>query len=277
MLLTPKRVFFCTVIPLSGVALLLAQFRSEHPEYQIRLVTTMTSLTKSSPENTPTISKLHFGRRDGSVGVRTTEIVNGRPCTTTMTWNAETREQVTASDCVAMKSTTFLDRVPYRVAGHAVPTCAKFLAMGNLAGVENIQGLKVERFESDTKSARTIVYAAPDLGCLMVRAAHYWKGSDGKVTSTTFEEPFDVRVGSYDPSLFSIPVDYREVLPSERRNAQDKYFRNAAVAAACLRKGNEREDKHYIEANKARGSNGLMAKMARLGRGWFHDRQVTNK
>jgi hypothetical protein len=172
----PILVFAVSVSVLGGMAVLLGGFQHRYAEYQIRTVTTMWSLGKSDPSaGVSTISRLYFGRRDGSKGVQTTEVINGKPCTTTTYWDVRRREEVRASDCIGMRSSIpFLSHPPRPAA--PVSSCAPETAGLALAGVEFIQGLRVEKLTSDNDSARAVMYVAPELGCLLVRALHYWKG-----------------------------------------------------------------------------------------------------
>ncbi|HWR54173.1 MAG TPA: hypothetical protein VN428_23890 [Bryobacteraceae bacterium] len=108
--------------------------------------------------------------------------------------------------------------------GEVETTCSDKLADAHLSGNEQIQGLSVEKIESDDDEAKATVYAAPLLGCLHVRSAYYWKGPDGKVVSSTVEEPVEIKLSAPDPKLFEVPPDYREVTPAERKNAMARYF-----------------------------------------------------
>lgn len=252
----PRVVFFVTLAVFGVVALLLAQTKPTHPEYQIRTVTTMVALSPGTIGEVPTITRVYFGRSDGSYGTRTTEIINGHSCTTTSYTDFQTFEQVTASDCVAMKSTSPLSGVT-RHPG-PVSTCSQNTSDLSLDGIETIQGIKVERLRADNQSARAMLYLAPDLGCLAVRQRHDWKGPTGEITSTTYDEPVEIKLGTPDSKLFLTPAEYREVVPSERRNALYKYFNGLAQSTslsqsgrACLRKLNDHEDKIYLGAKKA--------------------------
>lgn len=230
----PKVVFSVTLTVFSVVALLLAQNKPSHPEYQIQIVTTMAALAPSAIGDVPTITRVHFGRSDGSYGTRTMEIINGHACTTTTYTDFQNFEQVTASDCLAVKSTTPLSGI-VRHPGPA-STCSQNTSDFPLDGTETIQGVKVERFRTDNESARATLYLAPDLGCLAVRQRHYWKGPTGEIVSTTSDEPVEIKLSTPDSNLFQTPPEYREVLPSERRDALYKYFNGLAQSAACLRK-----------------------------------------
>jgi hypothetical protein len=205
-------------VGIAGIAALLwGQLKPVYAEYEIRTVTTMTSATRSPAEGSPTITRVYFARKDGSIGIRTTEVYNNRPCTSTTYWNANTREEVSASDCVAMKSTVPFARFPRPPAIPAASCYAQ--RVDQFTGHETIQGLPVERLEIDNESVKSMTFAAPSLGCLTVRGLYYWKGKNGEVVSTTFDEPVEVKIGSHDPSLFETPSHFREVPPSERRNS----------------------------------------------------------
>jgi hypothetical protein len=208
-----KLVFLTTLASLIFAALLLAQNLYDHPEYQIRLARTMTSTAKPASKLMHEISNTYFARRDGSAGMQTIETYNNRPCTTTTIWNTVTKEQVTTSDCVSLKNTVPLGRVRHLLAPKAVATCLNLIEGFKLKGAEYLQTLKVEKYDSDTQSAKATLYVAPELGCLIVRAQHYWRGADGTITATTFDEPTEIRLGVYDPTLFVIPTTFREARP----------------------------------------------------------------
>jgi hypothetical protein len=107
----PWVVFLAAFAVMGSAAFLLAQRSAgQYAEYQIRTVTTMTPPDGAS--GSPAISRTYFGRPDGSRGVRTAEVLGGRLCTTTTYWDSVRRDQVTASDCVAMKTTTPLRQIP---------------------------------------------------------------------------------------------------------------------------------------------------------------------
>lgn len=252
----PKSIFLLACVVFSLAAFLLAQAQRSHLEYSIRIVSTMAAVSPIAIGSVPTVSKLYFGRSDGSNGVRTTEVINGHSCTTTTYWEFVAHEQVTASDCVSMKSTIPFVGIP-RHRG-PVPTCTQTLGDFRVVNTETIQGLKVEKFEVNDQTTKSTLYLAPSLGCLVVRQLVYWKGTAGEVVSTTFDEPVEVKVGTApDSSLFQADPAYREVLPSERRNALYNYFNGVSQPAACLRKNNEREDKKYLDAKKSvKASNG---------------------
>ena len=217
----PFTVFLATFAVMGGAVPVLAQLPSgSYREYEIRTVTNMTSPDPS--EGTPAISRVYFGRSDGSRGVRTAEVIGGRLCTTTTSWNTMSREEVSASDCVLMKTTMPFSRVPFLA--RPLTTCAASIAEFKPVGVETIQGLRLERYEGDSKSAKSVTYVAPELGCLTLKEYHWWKNPSGEVTSTTFTEPIEVRLGTHEPALFDIPANLREVPPSERRDALNRYF-----------------------------------------------------
>jgi hypothetical protein len=261
---SPSNIFLITFVGLGVVAILMAQSHSvRYPEYQIRMVTTMAVMSPQTSDHRPmTIERVHAGKKDGSKASRTTEIINLRPCTTTTSWDVTSHLQVTSSDCVKMKSTVPFSTPPGDLARPPVPTCKAMMDVTEPAPtVENIQGLSVERFEYDNPTERQTLYLAPSLGCMTVRALHFWKGPGGAIVSTTFEEPVEIKLGSHDPEIFSVPPsDYREVPPSERRNALGTYFSGQPRAAACLQPGNDRQDKKYLEARRQQArSTGLLA------------------
>jgi hypothetical protein len=207
----------------------------------------MTSETWPAARPVNTISRVYFGREDGSRGVRTVEIVNGRSCTSTAYWDIKVNLYVSADDCVLMKSTEPLTRLPSSIPIQAVQSCRHMIAM-QFVGTDVIQGLRVERFKENGPSARADTYMAPDLGCLMVRSEYFWKDSSGRITGTTIDEPVEVKLEEPDPRLFHTPSTHREVPPSERRNALDMFFRNDTTPTVWLRRGNELADAKYWAA-----------------------------
>jgi hypothetical protein len=236
---TRNRTLFA--IALIGCAVLLpAQALPEYAEYQIRTITTV------GPKAPTTFVTVYFGRNDGSKGARTTEVIAGKSCTTTTYWDMKSRTEVTASDCVAMKNTVPFVRLP----GAAWPpakqlaSCATIVD-GGLIGSEFIQGLRVDQFETNDATVKSIEYVAPDLGCLKIRALHYWKSPNGQITGTTIEQPAEVRLGAPDQDLFKIPGSFREVLPSERRNALHRFFTGREAPPTS---SGDRFDKRYLEA-----------------------------
>lgn len=245
---TPLRLFAATLVLGSAWMAIRAQTRSSaYPEYQVTIVTNMTSETRPPSDLPVSITTTWFGRSDGSKGTKTVEVHNGRPCTTTTTWDNRTGLQVTASDCVRMKNSAPFTSLPFPSA--SVETCAPVL-MSAFKGPETIGSLKVERFEEDGPSYKSTGFYAPSLGCLRVRAISYAKAADGHVKGTSTQEPVEVKLGTPDPTLFAIPDSYREVLPSERRNALSRYYSGLQEAAACLRLSNEKYDKAYLTARK---------------------------
>lgn len=259
-------------IGLAAIAgLLWGQLRPEYAEYQIRTVTTMTSATRSPAEGLPTIARVYFARKDGSIGQRTAEVYNHRPCTSTTYWDASLSEEVSSSDCVAMKSTVPFTSFPR---SPAIPRPSCYAGREDrFTGDETIQGLRVERMEVDNQDVKAVTFVAPSLGCLTVRGLYYWKGKDGQVANTTFDEPVEIKIGSPDPSLFQTPSHFSEVPPSERKDAQDKYFTGANEGAACLRDGNERDDKRYFAARKEReNKSSVLARVNDLRRRIFGTR-----
>jgi hypothetical protein len=57
-----------------------------------------------------------------------------------------------------------------------------------MAGIETVQGLRLEKYEGDHQAAKVTTCLAPELGCLTVKEHHWWKDASGKITSTTFTE-----------------------------------------------------------------------------------------
>jgi hypothetical protein len=280
-----RSVFWVTGLVGGLVAVLWAQRQpsTKYAEYEIRMVTAMTSTAPSSSAVPMTVASVFFGRADGSKGARTTEIINGRSCTSTTYWNMTTRQEVTASDCLQMKSTMpFVEPRTFLATG--LPTCTKrFDENVRFWNVETIHGLKVEKFEQESVDRKAALYFAPDIGCLQVRGAYYWKGPNGEITGSTFDEPVEVKLGNHDPALFSTPSLYREVLPSERRNALSRYFSGQDTAAECLKRGNDREDKRYLEARNQPVMNAIVASVQQrlTAAGWWkprhvHDQRVVN-
>jgi hypothetical protein len=200
----------------------LGQTSPVYPEYEIRTVTTLTSDSRKAADGSITVSRIFFGRRDGSRGARTTEIINGRSCTSTTYWDIRKRVEVTASDCLGMKTTAPFTRLR-DFPGPALASCDTTIA-SPLVGREVIQGLPVEKFETDTPTDRSVNYHAPALGCLLVRALSYSKGPDGRIKGTSFDEPVEIRLRAPDPSLFETPESFREVSPVERKHALYQYF-----------------------------------------------------
>ena len=178
---SPKTVFSITLTFSAIVAFVLAQASPPNPEYQIRIVTTMAPRLPSAIGNVPTVGRLYFGRADGSYGVRTTEIISGRSCTTTTYTDFDALEQVVASDCVAMKNTTPLMGLVRHLG--PVPTCSEKVSDSPLIGTEMIGGLKLERYHIDSASEDGTLYLAPALGCLAVRQLHNWKTATGEIES----------------------------------------------------------------------------------------------
>lgn len=226
--------------------LLVVLFIAAAPEYLIRTETTTSS--GRTPSKVSTFGSVFAGRPDGSRAARGTDGPSDRPCTTTTLFDVRAGREVWASDCIAMKSEFPFKEIPYHAAGLPRPTCASSLMP--LKSVETMNGLTVERFETDDAAVRATLYLAPGLGCMKIRAAHHWKGPSGEIVSTTITEPVEVRLGSHDPRLFEIPSNFREVLPSERKDAMWKYLTGQEpVASESSRRAHEREDKRYAKAN----------------------------
>src|SRR6476620_2215841 len=97
---SPHLIFVFTFVMLGVVTVLMAQSEARYPEYQIRVVSTMTMLfpSETSQRGKVTFERVYAGRKDGSKASKTTEIVNFRPCTTTTTWGLNAHQEVTTSD-----------------------------------------------------------------------------------------------------------------------------------------------------------------------------------
>lgn len=132
-------------VPLAvGIAALMAETAPGYRAYEIRMVTTMTSETLSPPNGGRTLMNIHFARDDGSRGARTVEAINGRPCTSTVYWDAKTHLKVTFDECAGMKSTepfTVLPSFP----SAARQTCRDSIRQ-RFEGVEILYGLRVEKY-----------------------------------------------------------------------------------------------------------------------------------
>lgn len=212
-----RNVFLGFLAVFGAGAFVFAQFQPKFAEYEISTITTMTTTEPTAHEKHRSTLRTYFGRRDGSKGVRTTERVNQRTCTTTTIWDRAKREEATWSDCVGMKSSVPLSSYPPAPAV-SLSDCANFLSTSKLVASTDLSGLKAEAYCSDTPSSRSTVFAVPSLGCLQIRSHYEWKDATGRVQGTTVEEP--VRVSNVLTSaLFDVPSSLREVVPSERRDA----------------------------------------------------------
>lgn len=243
-----KRRLAVVVLPVPvafAIAAVMAQPASQYRPYEIRTVMSMTSESLPAARPARTITRVFFGREDGSRGARTVDVFDGRSCTSTAYWDARSNLKVISDECTQMKSTEPFFQLPGSP-GPMMRSCEKILQM-RFEGTELIHGLRVEKFTNDGPSARSTTYVAPELGCLAVRNVYYWKDSSGKITGTTIEEPVEVKLSEPDPQLFETPSAYRESLPSERRSALIRFYGGDAQAA-FLRERNAREDAKYLAA-----------------------------
>jgi hypothetical protein len=227
------------------IAAPMAQNASQYRPYEIRTVLSMTSESRAATRPARIITRIFFGRADGSRGARTIDVLDGRSCTSTAYWDERSHLKVISDECTQLKSTEPYTRLPGSP-GPMMQSCEKVLLM-QLEGTELIHGLRVEKFTHDGPSARATTYAAPELGCLAVRSVYFWKDPSGKVTGTTIDEPVEVKLSEPDPRLFETPPTSRESLPSDRRKALIAFF-GGNPQDACLRRGNELEDARYLSA-----------------------------
>jgi hypothetical protein len=89
-------------------------------------------------------------------------------------------------------------------------------------GFEEDNGVRLIRMKSSSNpSATTLTWRAPDYGCAPVKMIYDWK-EGGKTTM----EIVSASLGRVDETLFDIPQDYEEVMPSE-------YYVRQANATSC--------------------------------------------
>jgi hypothetical protein len=79
-------------------------------------------------------------------------------------------------------------------------------------GFEEDNGVRLIRMKQySNPSAATLTWRAPDYGCAPVKMIYNWKGEGGKTTM----DIVSASLGHVDETLFNIPQDYKEVMPSE--------------------------------------------------------------
>jgi hypothetical protein len=96
---------------------------------------------------------------------------------------------------------------------------------------------------------------APDLGCEEMKAALNVTGPDGKKIHAE-RQVLEVTTGEPDPSLFTVPADYREMSPAEADQAYADKFEKG-VLPSCLRRNQPARMEKYAKFGPS-GPNAVM-------------------
>jgi hypothetical protein len=99
--------------------------------------------------------------------------------------------------------------------------CAKTFGGGSLPAwskvtEEQILGFAAFKAVTDTVRARTTVWRARDLGCVILKGMLELKDSSGQVTGWTEATADSIQQGEPPAALFAIPATLKSVPPSER-------------------------------------------------------------
>ncbi len=115
--------------------------------------------------------------------------------------NGEERRNAAQWDPAAQCAKTF--------GGGALPTWSKVTE-------EQILGFPAFKAVTDTYRARTTVWRARDLGCVILKGKMEFKDSSGQVTGWAEATADTVQPGEPPADLFALPLSLRNVAPSER-------------------------------------------------------------
>ena len=115
--------------------------------------------------------------------------------------NGEERRNAAQWDPAAQCAKTF--------GGGALPTWSKVTE-------EQILGFLAFKAVTDTYRARTTVWRARDLGCVILKGKMEFKDSSGQVTGWAEATADTVQPGEPPADFFALPLSLRNVAPSER-------------------------------------------------------------
>ena len=83
------------------------------------------------------------------------------------------------------------------------------------AGTARSFGYNAVILVAEDKTSRVERWIIPQLNDLAVKDVRHWKDNTGMIVGTTEQTVTELTVGEPDPELFLVPINYREITPSE--------------------------------------------------------------
>lgn len=225
---------------------------AQRQEFTIRQTQTIQSYTG----NRGPIQLMHVDayRKDGSTYTSESFAVNGKPATVAALQLANERKRIVMDMHTWLKSTYPVSDQQVLAWKSGTPSdCSPMIGVtsAQMVGKSQMFGVEVQRFAFDSATATTERNLAPALGCFDLRSVTKWKDSTGQYTSETVRETVELKVGSPDPVLFTVPNGLKETLPSAARNASYEYLYGAGTVSTreCWLNSNNKMDSRYTTAN----------------------------